>query len=217
MTWIIPHIPKCGGTSLLRELERSNVRLFLDYDAPPPFRPAAVPNCARRNREFALLDFSPFEVVYGHFPINRHDRVGSRYAVLVRDPLDRAVSQFNYLIERRQRRARLTQHDEQLADRILTGEISFARWLNIQISGGFYRAYLDYWPASRFDLIGVMERYDTYCERLSDQLGIAIDARVRERSGHLDRPEISGQDQIVIDKVLRADREWYREFVRHAA
>lgn len=96
-TIIFPHIPKCAGSSLLQQFDAAGIKLFLDYDKPPSQTNKFLQTeCERRNRECQLLDFGGFDLVFGHFPLGRYTRSGYRYVTLLRDPLERAISHFNY-------------------------------------------------------------------------------------------------------------------------
>ncbi|MEM9776078.1 MAG: hypothetical protein AAF902_15985, partial [Chloroflexota bacterium] len=49
---IFPHIPKCGGTSLKKQFDKSNLKVFYDYEFPPNNRLKYFQKlCDRRNWE----------------------------------------------------------------------------------------------------------------------------------------------------------------------
>lgn len=216
MTLIVPHIPKSGGTSIAVQVTKGgSSRVFLDYKAPPGRLPHHQDRMLAMNRWAAEQDFSSYAMVFGHFPVSRYAGPDYRYAVLVRDPLKRAISEYNYLIKRRKAGVKLAPNSAKLADKLISGELSFARWVhNGKI--GVYNLYLHYWPAGRFSLIGVMDRYADYCGRLSELTGIDIDAGVRERSVGGEEPAISGPDRKLLDQALADDYAWYNTFVRAA-
>jgi hypothetical protein len=219
VTIIFPHVPKCGGTSIAVQLEAANgVKLLLDYDAPPMLNPFHARKCERRNREFALLDFRPFDVVYGHFPLERYRSPDYRYVTLVREPLERAVSQFNFLVNRRKKGVDLPRPTAEMADRIIAGEVSFSKWLNMMFGKTTtYEIYLGMRPASDFHLIGTMDRYPEFCARLSDLLGVEISAEVKERPAGEFRYEPAPEDDWMIRKVLGREMEWYAQIAAEAA
>lgn len=98
-TYIFPHVPKTGGSNIKKLLCESSLKVFLDYEFPPRIEPYHAKNCLRRNREFSLIDFSPFDIVFGHFPIERYRSGRYEYIALLRHPVDRAISQF-FLLEK---------------------------------------------------------------------------------------------------------------------
>lgn len=219
MTLIFPHVPKCGGTSIAVQLEKSpNLKVHFDYSVPPGPHPLHIEAEQRRNAECALLDFSPLDMIYGHFPIKRYDHPRYDYVVLVRDPLDRAFSQYNYLIQRHLQSTQIDFRAARMADKLLSGRNSFADWMRASFPRGIYAMYLDYWPASRFKLIGVVERYPEFCAKLGELSKIELDAGVRERSsgGHEHAPELSASVRSEVDEMMSADYAWYREFVKAA-
>lgn len=71
-TYIFPHAPKTGGSTINKLLQKSGLNVFLDYEFPPRIEPFHAKNCERRNTEYSLLDFSPFDIVFGHFPMARY-------------------------------------------------------------------------------------------------------------------------------------------------
>lgn len=95
MTLYFPHIPKCGGSTVRQYLNEADLNCFIDYDATPSVFKFTAQKCERRNSEFRQLDFRNFDLVYGHFPLSRY-RHENNVILLLRHPVERAVSHFNY-------------------------------------------------------------------------------------------------------------------------
>ncbi len=216
MTLIVPHIPKSGGTSIAVQLKaHDESKVFLDYQAPPGRAPIHQQKVDEVNRWVAARDFSGFTMVFGHFPISRYVGPRYKYAVLVRDPLKRAISEYNYIITRRKKGVRLAPNSAVMADQLISGEVSFANWV-YRGKIGVYDLYLHHWPASRFTLIGTMDRYAQYCEKLSKLIGMEIDPNVHERSVRGEEPAMTGDDRALLDLALADDYAWYNQFIKSA-
>lgn len=236
MTVIFPHVPKVGGTSILAQLRESGLKVYVDYDAPPTVHPWHKRQCERRNEEARLLDFSAFDVVFGHFPVTRYDSDrGYSYAALTRDPYQRIVSDLNFMYRFEGRNAEHPQtadesgkllqasagHKRQLEGmtgnsaavlgRIKSGELPLDRFLNSSGRARYYELYLCHWPRDRFDLVGDMSDYAGFLDRLGKQLGIKLSAGVVERKGqqHL---EITPEQEQRMRYLLRGDYDWYNQF-----
>lgn len=212
-TVIFPHVPKVAGTSILKQLESSGLRIYLDYDAPPDVNPWRKAQSERRNREARLLDFSAFDVVFGHFPIERYDGECTdryRYVALVRDPVSRVESHLNYLFWRaRHRPGAVDPETRRVAEMLASGERSVAQWVRKSGIAETYRLYLARWPRERFALVGDTSCLATFLQRLGDMLGIALDASVRERQ-HAD-PEfkVDEAQRRQLLELLRDEYTWY--------
>lgn len=212
-TIIFPHVPKSGGTSLKIQLEQSGLKTFMDYDWPPGLSPWLRKNSDRRNAEFKLLDFSNFDLVFGHFPIERYDSGDYRYVALVRDPYDRVISQLNYLFFRARKTPPLPDV-RALAQLLESGELSPSEWVRKHGPHAMYRQYLGYWPRERFALVGDTSGYGDFIEGLRELLGIQLDAGVRERQSQGTEFEISWYEEKRIRWFLREEYKWYKEFTR---
>ena len=183
-TYIFPHVPKCGGTTILKQLAVSGLTIFEDYDAPPKKGTWQQAAMTRRNREFALLDFAPFDVVFGHFPAIRYDRPHYRYIALVRDPYERAMSQLNFLLARAGT-VEISPARKATAADILAGRLAPAVWLRQQGLANIQQTYLGGIDRARFALAGTMERYGDFITDLNRLLGTAVAELVDDSNGCL--------------------------------
>jgi hypothetical protein len=236
MMVIFPHVPKVGGTTILKQLRESGLKVYVDYDAPPTVHTWHRQQCERRNAEARLLDFSAFDVVFGHFPIARYDvDRGYTYAALTRDPYKRAVSDLNFMFRFEGRNPEhpatsdekgkpleasaghkrqlegVTGNSASVLGRLKSGELPIDKFLNGSGRARYYKLYLDYWPRERFGLIGDMSDYAGFLQRLGDLLGVELSAGVVERKGdqHL---TIDPEQEERIRYLLREDYAWYDKF-----
>jgi hypothetical protein len=206
-TIIFPHIPKCAGTSLLRQFDASGIKLFLDYDKPPNLSKFYQADCERRNRECQLLNFEEFDLVFGHFPLDRYRRPVYRYVTLLRDPLERAISHFNYW-KNLPASNLLAIHRNPIIRRIKSGEVNFLQFIQQQKLNSFYSSYLCGKLPHKFFLVGFLDDFPKFTAQLSDLLSIDISADAQLRQG-----EESGQyDLEAAKQLLLPDYMIYQQF-----
>lgn len=212
-TIIFPHVPKVGGTSIKEQLEQTDLRIFFDYDAATGKGKWLQQQWERRNREYSFLDFSPFDVVFGHFPIERYLSDSFDYVALVRDPLDRAISHYLYMIWRIENRPNL---DPALREQLrpkANGENDFLKFLRKQIGRDYYRRYLAYWDKSRFRLIGETGRYAEFLDKLNAILGTSLTADVHRRKREDTDFSLSEEEERKARKFLAEEYAWYEELL----
>jgi hypothetical protein len=212
-TIIFPHVPKAGGTSIKTQIEQSGLKTFMDYDAPPGVALWPRMQSERRNTECGLLDFSNFDIVFGHFPVERYDRPGYRYVALVRDPYSRIISQLNYLISRARKGPRADPQVAITAKLLESGELSPSEWVKRYGLRSIYRQYLGYWPKERFSIVGDTSRYASFVEQLGEMTGITLDPEVRERQNQGSLLEVTDAEEKKIRWWLRDEYDWYNAFV----
>lgn len=212
MTYVFPHVPKCGGTSLLKHIEVCGLNTYIDYDA---FTGAAV---NRRNAEARKLDFTVFDLIYGHFPVTRYsDRPNFRYIALVRDPIDRCVSQYLFAKWRWENGLFPPANAAaQYARKIAEGEMSFLDYLTKYPNiNSVYRSFLGGWDSSRFDLIGRLDRYDAFLSALNGLIGTDFTNAAHERKA-TEILCLSTTDRSAAREILASEYAWYDEFVKAA-
>lgn len=210
-TYIFPHIPKCAGTSIQKQLEASGLRVFFDYEAPPGLADWHKRRCERRNADFDLLDFSAFDVVFGHFPILRYQRPNYRYIAQLRDPYERAISHYAYQISRHEKGLNLDPAAARSIAQLASGEVSFATWLSRIGASQLYSLYLDRWPREKFTLVGDARRYSEFLADLGELLGISLDVAVQERPRDTSiELNISEDEEKRARALLREETEYYR-------
>lgn len=207
---VFPHIPKCGGTSLLGHLKASGLNVLFDYEAWTG--PAAI----EKNKECEGKSFSEYDIIYGHYPIERYEGPDFRYVALVRDPVERAIS--NYIFHKEMARDNPGGKDfyTRIGRWIDAGEISFIEYLNIAPGMNVvYERFMGYWSRRRFTLIGTTERYGEFLHALSDLTGSEFENTIRERK-RKDDLELTSAERIRARQLLRLEYKWYDEFVKGA-
>src|SRR5690606_1547202 len=126
------------------------------------------------------LDFSNFDLVFGHFPIERYlcDDDRYQYVALVRDPYSRIVCQLKYLFYRAKHVPNAEPSVRALAKLFESGELTPSDWVRKHGAWKMYQQYLAYWPRSRFTLVGDTSRYQEFTDQLNELAGIQIDPSV---------------------------------------
>lgn len=212
-TIVFPHVPKVGGTSIREQLEQTDLRIFFDYDAVPGHGKWMQQQWERRNREYSFLDFSPFDIVFGHFPIERYVSDSYAYVALVRDPLDRAISQYLYMIWRFENRPNLDPAIRERMRPVASGQVDFLTFLRKQIGRDYYRRYLGYWDKSRFQLIGETVRYAEFLDKLNAILGTSLTADVHRRKRENTAFSLSEEEERKGRRFLAEEYTWYEELL----
>lgn len=213
-TIIFPHVPKTGGTTIHTQLKDSGLNLFLDYDAIPGLGKGLSENSQRRNKEFSNLDFSAFDIVFGHFPIERYQRDNYQYIAFVREPYARFVSQYNYLMSRDEPHGSGPPHVTAQTRKLRSGEFTLVTWARRFGMFETYKLYLSYWPAERFALIGETSRFAEFAEQFRKLTGVMLDVEVKERQNTRAPYPISPEDEAQIRKLLRNEYAWYNSLFK---
>ncbi len=208
---IFPHIPKCAGSSLKQQLEEAGVSAFFDYDAPPSLtQPFQIMQCEQRNQDFNRLDFSDFDLVFGHFPLARYRSAKYRYVCLLRDPLERALSHFFFWKNKLPESNAVAISRNPIILDIKKGKVDFIEFIERQRIGEFYHCYLGDARPADFTFVGFMDRYDGFVTELSRLLGVSISSNVRVREGI--KEEVASDALRRATRLLQPDYELYGEY-----
>lgn len=208
--YIFPHVPKCGGTSLLQHLQDSGLNLLLDYEA------WIGPKVIEKNKLCENIDFSVYDVIYGHFPIDRYESPNYGYIALVRDPIERCIS--NYIFHRDVSISQPGGEDfySRLGTWIARGELSFIEYLNVAPDmKAVYSNFMKYWSRRRFDLVGTTENYGAFLDKLSELLGVQFENTIQERKRSTSIT-LTPAERIKARELLAIEYKWYDEFIKSA-
>lgn len=99
MRILFPHIPKCAGTSLRNHLAQRD-DFFEDYFNHPTwdYEPDKVAGQEKQNELKLLVKNRQSWIIFGHFaPFLYYELDYSHQIILIRNPLERAVSHYYYI------------------------------------------------------------------------------------------------------------------------
>ena len=214
-TYIFPHVPKTGGTSLRKVFEESDLVTYFDYEFPPSVQPLKSRNCERRNSETSHLDFSVFDMVFGHFPKERYSSEKYEYITLLRHPVDRAISHFfywkNYVPEKKKANGTKVHQSRNLVIQdIRDGNCSFSEFLKRSRINKVYEGYFGYENTQDFKLVGFQHDYDKFYSSLCLLLDVPeVVPEVKKKN--LFKEELSKSELVKAERILKDEIEWFEK------
>lgn len=194
-----------------RQLERSDLQVFFDHDHPPSSSDWLARRCERRNEDFRRLDFAPFDLIFGHFPIDRYRASdGIERIALIRDPVDRAISHFAYFKYSLPLTNAVAVQRNPIIKAIKNDEVGLVEFVRRERLDGMIDRFLEDLPPSAFRLIGFVEHFRDFAADLSQLLATRIDPTVKERHGH--PIEVTQAERSKLSSLLPHDIERYAQF-----
>jgi hypothetical protein len=234
MSTIYIHIPKCGGSTLnhvLRSNYSDEERFYVD------------PSAVRRSRkELSSLPEdrkSNFRLLHGHLSYGWHEHLpqDATYFTIIRDPVARVVSHYNYVRFR-------TDHSHYLRETVQKEDMSIAEYVTSgvcdEMNNGMVRLLagvedivqepygesdLPYGtndPAlldraldnleNHFAAVGVQEQFDRSLLLFRDRLGLQSISYQRKNTGgrHYDKVRPDAEDLEAIRSYNQLDRKLYQ-------
>jgi hypothetical protein len=216
-TYIFPHIPKTGGSSIKKTLKESSLSTYFDYEFPPAIEIAKSKHCERRNKETDLLDFHHFDIVFGHFPLSRYKKDHYSYITLLREPVERAISQYfywkNYVPARRLALGRKVQPSANpLINDIRKGKCNFSDFLKRARINSFYERYLQYQSTHNFALVGFQNDYSAFYSEFSNLFALPAEMTEKKKENRL-KEDISTKELDFANQFLEHEIRWYDQQV----
>jgi SAM-dependent methyltransferase len=158
------HIPKCGGITLKSYLTDfyGPSQVILDYNGTPRI---ALQEDSYSSQRY--IDPEIAKCIHGHFNLRKYDDYEIKFATTcLRDPILRLISHYWYWIG----------HDNSQSGKIIqelrSGEMSIVDLArHPRISGLYTRSTFENVDMAEFDLIGDIDDFDTYTDRLGRMLG----------------------------------------------
>lgn len=209
MRILLPHIPKCAGTSIRSQLV-GDPRLVLDYNLHPTWRSKIdIEIGARRRAELkAHLKDRAEWVLFGHFdPSAFYDLDFDLQILIFRDPEQRAISQFKYFQTKAPMIEDVVRRNPEIVD-IRSGNMSFLEYIKLDRIKYFYsRYYLANVDLERPTRLLDIASYQEVCACLSADLDRSFDPGVRlnvtESADDLSAPPGAfEEDEALVDSLL---------------
>jgi hypothetical protein len=203
------HIPKTGGTSFSDVLERAypGQVAFFYRDKNKLTHPKLRDHARLRDPELLTeLAADGIRVIHGHAPggwLLKAAPDQRQYWTWVRDPVERVISAYYYLVQRGQR-GRDRPGAEKVAGRTLEQYARTAQNQNIQ------SRVLNGMDLSRMGFVGVTERFD---ESLA-MLGLSQHLPPKPRNRNKTKPEVDPALKRLIAELNARDIALYEEAVR---
>jgi hypothetical protein len=217
---IYVHLPKCGGTTFNRIIEWEYPLLEV-FSIDPSFFRWSYQHLLRWPQE----RLARIKVFKGHMPFGLHKRLSqpATYITVLRDPIDRAISQYYFPLTRR-----LQPQHRVVKNLTMEEYVQVTPYKNVQtkLLSGLDHGY-DFLAgecsahelelakrnlATRFSLIGLTERFDESLALAKLEFGWRIDryADFNVTQGRPKKHQISAATRELIAEHNRFDVELYR-------
>jgi len=193
LKFVFVHIPRTAGTTFKRMLRdigfagKADNTELLNIDG---------------NREFSRKMSG--KLIQGHFPVRKYlDMKGYKYITILRDPVDRLVSQYYWYKMRGIRGNCIVSKD--VRRRICSGDmdlLSFAKLMS-----GLYRKMLGS-NMNLYSWIGIQEKFNESLREFENTFGIRIPKRIKNWN-ITEKKKIEGRARIA--KILSDDYKIYNE------
>lgn len=209
-----PHVPKVAGTYIGKSLSK-NHKVFRDYDHPPETkRKFFIDRCNQRNADFIDLDFSKFDVIFGHFPIKRYNPDYPRIA-FIRDPIDRIISHFNYwkyLIPETNLKAFAKNPIIREVKRGTVDVVDMAVDLKLNLQ---YQVYFERSAPESFAVAGFFDQMEIFSQRIHDNYNLNIDDSVSRFRENSTKDPVSKEERDKLARICKDDIDWYSRMRAH--
>ncbi|MEM6469033.1 MAG: hypothetical protein AAF802_05640 [Planctomycetota bacterium] len=215
MKIVFPHIPKCAGSSVQKQLKARN-DVFLDYSNNPlcMHEPDRVTGASEQQALLERLTTMDSWIAFGHFACSAYNQLPyDRLIILLRSPLERAVSHFffikNTLVDDDQHRLGYPE-----VGPIKDGQMSIDQYLELDHVRSYYSKYYlkDMIVDERVVALPV-EQLTTSFQTIAKLSDIRLDASVWSNKGKYEseyeshRGKFAEDDELMVRLIDHTERE----------
>lgn len=218
------HIPKTGGSSFqktLQSLYPADAFQRLDFKVREVQGTARMIATNRTSQQllddiYARGELAPnIRVLHGHFHYEDvvkffRLRPGAAVVSWLRDPVQRTVSNYHYLIASFEREIRHTPRSEELFRRLLKSLPEYAR---NNRDGSLYADYLRGRALADYAFIGIVEEYDAELRRLAATLGVADLPRFKVNRARRTAPALNAEQAAELAALNQSNLAIYQQAV----
>lgn len=211
MQLIFVHLPKTGGFALHAALER----------ALPAGQVLRVGDNATQQAFLAMTpaEVAPFNMVSGHFTFEQakaRARPGARFATLLRDPVARLLSAFNYMSTWEDHPLHASFRDRGFAEFIADSAQDLAAEACRQLTGRVTAAEAIQVLERDYALVGTTARLADVSETLHRWLGLAPQVPGRENvTAGQGRVNLTSETCEQLLELTREDRKLFQHIASH--
>jgi len=208
------HIPKTAGTAFRTILDEIyGEGLLLDYGDQYSFMDVVKPGFVLRSRRLwkkirrgaYLQDKTNARCVHGHFRATKYrdSFPEAKFAVWLRDPVDRLVSHYYHW-------KRIPDYNHTLCRMVNEESLSLVDFAELEVMRNLFLRYLDGMSVSQFDFVGIQERYEEDIKGFYEMVGVAPRGPVRRVNENALRPrELDGKVRKHLRRLNSLDYELY--------
>lgn len=219
------HIPKCAGTTLTEEIIKKKFKphqLIIFYQQ-------GTQELIRRLKEMPLREQKKIKCIAGHFAFGIHHFYTARpvtYITLLRDPVERVISHYYYVLRRTDHYLHNTVHEKKYSlkeylENKLSVELNNGQ-TRILAGIGWGAQFGQCTPAmldqakenlhNYFSVVGISEQFTQFIGKVNLKLGWKIPPFQKQNvsENRLKQEDIDGETLEIIKHYNRLDLELYR-------
>ena len=207
------HIPKTAGTTLRVHLDEqyTNERVKVFYG---DWRDVQTAN-------------NDIKILHGHF----HDsakfvkaRPDAKKITWLRDPIMRLISEYHFWMSSNKRHNHVVQDEQNMSlyDKVIFNNLTFEEYVQIPEC---HNSYTSYWlkgvDLTKFDFIGITEKFSTDINHMRESLGWPATAKTRRTNNknrfpsYQDRVDSILQNKILISQLKERNSDDYNLYYNH--
>jgi hypothetical protein len=175
--FIYVHIFRTGGTTLKRNLEERYENIFLVDTTFRDERKEGILKVEKNNNIFEPFDYFRYKIIMGHFTYKKYQHLNRPLATLLRDPLDRFISNFS--------------------GNFVGRKYGFEEFC--QMTSNIYTHFIG--DLNNFDFIGLTEYYKESMKIIGDMFGYDLEPRALEVDGSVQHNQCTNKRSLTKEQI----------------